>query len=155
MTPLRSFTAAPPSPTKRNIKKAPFVELYDGRLQGVVSSGSDIKRVYVSFISAQTGEYYCSTNNNRPCGGLRGAPCKHLEELVKEAVIQLGAENVVGYLGAAIENPEAVSAHLLASTLGGGPVKADANVVFSRFLSYLRYCELQTAPGPVSEMAWF
>ncbi len=62
-------------PKKRNIKKVPFVELFHGRLQGVVSSGSDIKRVYVSFFEAGTHDFYCSTNNNRPCGGLGGYPC--------------------------------------------------------------------------------
>ncbi|MGK0290957.1 MAG: hypothetical protein ACI86H_002421 [bacterium] len=49
---------------KRNIKKVPFVELFNHRLQGVVSSGSDISRVYVSFFEAETLNYYCSTNNN-------------------------------------------------------------------------------------------
>ena len=152
---MRSFITSAPRPVKRNIKKVPFVELFDGRLQGVVSSGSDIKRVYVSFIAAGSGEFFCSTNNNRPCGGLRGAPCKHLDELAKEAVIQFGADAVIGYLGANIEGAETVSAYDLTSALGGTQVKADANVVFSRFLNYLRYCELQTRRGHVSEMAWF
>ena len=56
------------APVKRAVKTVPFVELASGRLQGVVSSGSDIKRVYVSFIEAGSGDYYCCTNNNRPCG---------------------------------------------------------------------------------------
>src|SRR5918995_7473706 len=53
----------------RRLAKVPFVELADGRLQGVVSSGSDVGRVYVSSIAAGTHAYSCSTNNNRPCGG--------------------------------------------------------------------------------------
>ena len=59
----------------RKLAKVPFVELADGRLQGVVSSGSDIARVYVSSIAAKTDGFSCSTNNNRPCGGLRGRSC--------------------------------------------------------------------------------
>ena len=72
-------------------------ELADGRLQGVVSSGSDVERVYVSSVAAGTHGYHCSTNNNRPCGGLRGAPCKHLHALVDEAVVQYGADRVKTY----------------------------------------------------------
>jgi len=72
----------------RKLAKVPFVELADGRLQGVVSSGSDIARVYVSSIAAKTHGFSCSTNNNRPCGGLRGRPCKHLDSLMDEAVLR-------------------------------------------------------------------
>ncbi len=79
-------------------QKVPFVELLGQRLQGVVSSGSDIQRVYVSFIEAGTLNYWCSTNNNRPCGGLRGSPCNHLQELVGEAIVQHGIERVVAFL---------------------------------------------------------
>lgn len=84
---------------KRDLHKVPFVELFDGRLQGVVSSGSDISRVYVAFFEAKSGAFDCGTNNNRPCGGLRGSPCKHLDELVKNAVGWYGAERVGRYLG--------------------------------------------------------
>ena len=38
------------TPGQRDIRKVPFVELFNDRLQGVVSSGSDITRVYVSFL---------------------------------------------------------------------------------------------------------
>src|SRR3712207_6499823 len=82
----------------RDVKKVPFVELFDQRLQGVVSSGSDIQRVYVSFFDAGSLNYACSTNNNRPCGGLRGSPCNHLQELLEEAVAQYGIERVVRFL---------------------------------------------------------
>jgi len=73
-------------PGKRDIKKVPFVELFGDRLQGVVSSGSDIERVYVSFFAAESLDFYCSTNNNRPCGGLGIYPCKHLQALLQEAI---------------------------------------------------------------------
>jgi hypothetical protein len=84
--------------TKRNIKQVPFVELFNHRLQGVVSSGSDIERVYVSFFEAGTLDYYCSTNNNRPCGGLRGSPCNHLQAVMIEAIAAYGLDQVTNYL---------------------------------------------------------
>jgi hypothetical protein len=37
----------------------------------------------------------------------------------------------------------------------GSEVKQSSGVVFSRFLGYLRYCELQASPGSVCEMNWF
>ena len=51
----RSSTARVTAPARpRKLAKVPFVELADGRLQGVVSSGSDIGRVYVSSVAAGT-----------------------------------------------------------------------------------------------------
>src|SRR5206468_5891517 len=91
----------------RKLAKVPFVELADGRLQGVVSSGSDIERVYVSSIAAGTHGFNCSTNNNRPCGGLRGLPCKHLESLADEAVLQYGGPRVGRYLR--VDDPDTVT----------------------------------------------
>jgi hypothetical protein len=87
-----------PAVQPRKLAKVPFVELADGRLRGVVSSGSDISRVYVSSITAGTHAFSCSTNNNRPCGGLHGSPCKHLEALAAEAVLQYGADRVARYV---------------------------------------------------------
>src|SRR5215216_6454856 len=64
----RSSTARVVPPARpRKLAKVPFVELADGRLQGVVSSGSDIGRVYVSSVASGSYEFACSTNNNRPC----------------------------------------------------------------------------------------
>jgi hypothetical protein len=141
-------------PKKRNLHKVPFVELFAGRLQGVVSSKGDYRRVYVSFFSAGTGEYYCSTNNNRRCGGLRGSPCKHLDALVKNAVAQYGVARVRRYLGM---NPQdtGLSAWNIVSELSGTAQKTPANEVFSRFLDYLRYVELPGHGGPVHEMGFF
>src|SRR4051794_17041723 len=82
----------------RKLAKVPFVELADGRLQGVVSSGSDIERGYVSSVAAGSHGFNCSTNNNRPCGGLGGSPCKHLFALADEAVLQYGGARVARYL---------------------------------------------------------
>src|SRR4051812_49077188 len=96
----------------RTVKAVPFVELFSGRLQGVVSSGSDVERVYVAFVEAGSGDYYCCTNNNRPCGGLRGAPCKHIQEMIDEAILQFGGTRVAGYLGVGqpVENASALLA---------------------------------------------
>ncbi|MFC9971502.1 hypothetical protein ACFVH6_11480 [Spirillospora sp. NPDC127200] len=146
----RSTVRVVPPVRPRKLAKVPFVELADGRLQGVVSSGSDIARVYVSSVAAGTRSYSCSTNNNRPCGGLRGAPCKHLQALVSEAVLQYGQERVARYL-----RVEAGPDDDLVRLLDGGPEKAQAAVVFSRFLRHLSYLELPDTTEPVAEMHWF
>lgn len=139
---------------KRNIKKVPFVELFNGRLQGVVSSGSDIERVYVSFFEAGTIDFYCSTNNNRPCGGLGGYPCNHLRELLEEAITQYGFEAVVQFLKPPGDWSQMQATHdLLART--GQPKKEPAREVFSRFLNHLHYLELPSANTPLPEMNWF
>ncbi len=134
----------------RKLAKVPFVEMAEGRLQGVVSSGSDIGRVYVSSITAGTHGYNCSTNNNRPCGGLRGSPCKHLQSLVDEAVLQYGLECVARYLR--VEGDSALS---LVRNLSGGHESIPAAVVFSRFLRHLAYLELPDTTEPVAELHWF
>lgn len=144
---------------RRDVRRVPFVELYNGRLQGVVSSGSDISRVYVSFFESGTLDYYCSTNNNRPCGGLRGTPCKHLQHLVNEAAVQFGVMHVATFLRLPAEAVQLETASDLAAQIGGrlaGNVRKEATgEVFSRFLSYLRYLELAHSLQPVPEMAWF
>ncbi|GLY82780.1 hypothetical protein [Actinoallomurus iriomotensis] len=135
----------------RKLVKVPFVELADGRLQGVVSSGSDLARVYVSSISAATHGFSCSTNNNRPCGGLSGgSPCKHLRALADEAVLQYGLDRVARYLRA-----EAGDDDDLMSRLDGTREAAPAAGVFSRFLRHLAYLELPGSTAPIAEMHWF
>ncbi len=150
----RSFLPHPRvPPAKRSLQKVPYVELFDGRLQGVVSSGSFATRVYVSFVSAGSGDFYCSTNNNRPCGGLGYGYCKHLGALVDNGIAQLGAERVARYLGCgdlAIKHARDVAAQL-----GGAKRKEEAGTVFARFLDYLRYVELPSSDRPTPEMAWF
>ena len=141
-------------PSKRNIKQVPFVELFNSRLQGVVSSGSDIERVYVSFFEAGTLNFYCSTNNNRPCGGLGGYPCKHLQALLKEAIAQYGIQQVVRFLKvpgdlSSLQDAGAILAR------HGTVKKEPASEVFSRFLNYLQYIELSTSNHPIPEMNWF
>jgi hypothetical protein len=138
----------------RRLAKVPFVELADGRLQGVVSSGSDIERVYVSSITAGTHAYHCSTNNNRPCGGLRGSPCKHLQALVDEAVLQYGADRVARYLQIDVGDGASSAADLL-GRLHGRHEPTPAAIVFSRFLRHLAYLELPDTTEPIPELHWF
>ncbi|HLU98332.1 MAG TPA: hypothetical protein VKZ89_15955 [Thermobifida alba] len=144
-----------PPARPRKLAKVPFVELADGRLQGVVSSGSDIARVYVSSFTAATRTFSCGTNNNRPCGGLGGFPCKHLQALLTEAVSQYGLQRVTDYLKIQVEVDDAPGTYDLARAFGGGPDREQSGVVFNRFLRYLAYLELPGATGPLPEMHWF
>ena len=137
----------------RKLAKVPFVELADGRLQGVVSSGSDIERVYVSSFAAKTHVYSCSTNNNRPCGGLRGSPCKHLQTLLEEAVLQYGAERVIRYLH--IDAEPGAGTWELIRAMDGHQESSPAATVFSRFLHHLAYLEVPGSTDPLPEMHWF
>ncbi len=150
----RSVLAVVPPARPRKLAKVPFVELADGRLQGVVSSGSDLDRVYVSSVTAGTHAYHCSTNNNRPCGGLRGAPCKHLVALADEAVAGYGAERVVRYLRIDAGDGVTTGADLLAR-IDGRHEPAPASVVFDRFLRHLAYLELPESTAPLPELHWF
>ncbi|MBB5867328.1 hypothetical protein F4553_000707 [Allocatelliglobosispora scoriae] len=142
-------------PTRpRKLAKAPFVELADGRLQGVVSSGSDIERVYVSSITAREHAFSCSTNNNRPCGGARGSLCKHLQTLVDEAIVQYGLDQVARYLHVEL-GEGAQSGWDLTHAMHPRHEPAPAATVFSRFLRHLSYLELPATTAPVAEFAWF
>ncbi|MFF9044739.1 hypothetical protein [Streptomyces parvulus] len=146
-----------PPARPRKLAKVPFVELADGRLQGVVSSGSDAGRVYVSSVATATYAFSCSTNNNRPCGGARGSFCNHIRALVTEAVLQYGAERVARYLKAEAESGADAAALLSAMTVtrpGAGDSGAAAQV-FSRFLRHLGYLELSPTTAPLPEMHWF
>ncbi|QHY93744.1 hypothetical protein SSPS47_01225 [Streptomyces sp. S4.7] len=155
----RSSTARVVPPARpRKLAKVPFVELADGRLQGVVSSGSDIARVYVSSVAAVTYAYACSTNNNRPCGGARGGFCNHIRTLVQEAVLQYGAERVARYLRVETAEGEPTAQVLTAGMTGTRPPQGDsaaAATVFSRFLRHLAYLELAPTTAPLPEMQWF
>ncbi|MFF4192257.1 hypothetical protein [Nonomuraea sp. NPDC001831] len=146
----RSVVRVVPPVQPRKLAKVPFVELADGRLQGVVSSGSDIERVYVSSIAAGTHDLSCSTNNNRPCGALHGYACKHIRLLADEAVLQYGLDRVARYLR--VEVPE--GGHLM-SVLNGTPQRTPAAVVFSRFLRHLAYLEVPDSTEPLAELHWF
>lgn len=145
-----------PSVQPRKLAKVPFVELADGRLQGVVSSGSDIARVYVSSVEAGSHDYSCSTNNNRPCGGAGSyGTCKHIDSLVGEAVVQYGLRPVARYLR--VELPEEGDPGVwdLRRAMHGQLNRAEAAVVFSRFLHHLSYLELPVSSAPLAELDWF
>lgn len=150
----RSTVTVVPPARPRALAKVPFVELAGGRLQGVVSSGSDIERVYVSSISARGHGYHCSTNNNRPCGGLRGSYCNHVRAMVREAVLQYGVERVARYLHIEIDETHTDGDDLLALAVGEHEPAAAATV-FSRFLRHLTYLELPVTTRPLPEMHWF
>lgn len=141
----------------RKLAKVPFVELADGRLQGVVSSGSDIERVYVSSVAAGTYAFACSTNNNRPCGGARGCFCNHIRALIGEAELQYGAERVARYLRVEVDG--AAGARDIADVMSRTrPPQGDTSAaapVFSRFLRHLAYLELTATTAPLPEMQWF
>jgi len=147
-----------PPARPRKLAKVPFVELADGRVQGVVSSGSDIERVYVSSVAAGTYAFACSTNNNRPCGGARGTFCNHIRALVSEAVLQYGAGRVARYLRVEMADTEpsaeAITAGMTAAPSPPGDTMAAAPV-FSRFLRHLAYLELPPTTAPLPEMQWF
>ncbi|MGW4041880.1 hypothetical protein [Streptomyces sp. NPDC004721] len=147
-----------PSARPRKLAKVPFVELTDGRLQGVVSSGSDIGRVYVSSVEAGTYAFACSTNNNRPCGGARGMFCNHIRALIGEAVLQYGAERVARYLKVEVDSAEPDAHAVTAVMTATRPAAAGSSVaarVFSRFLRHLAYLELAPSTAPLPEMQWF
>lgn len=155
----KSSTARVTAPARpRKLAKVPFVELAGGRLQGVVSSGSDIGRVYVSSVAAGTYGFACSTNNNRPCGGARGSFCNHIRALINEAVLQYGAERVARYLKVETADEEPSGPAIEAGMSGTRPSPADtkdAAPVFSRFLRHLAYLELAPSTAPLPEMQWF
>lgn len=155
----RSSTARVVPPARpRKLAKVPFVELADGRLQGVVSSGSDIERVYVSSVAAGTHAFACSTNNNRPCGGARGSFCNHIKALITEAVLQYGAPRVARYLRVEAADGEPTALGIAADMSSTRPPQGDnqaAAPVFSRFLRHLAYLELAPTAAPLPEMQWF
>ncbi|EME21364.1 hypothetical protein [Rhodococcus triatomae] len=147
-----------PPARPRALAKVPFVELADGRLQGVVSSGSDIGRVYVSSVAAGNHEFACSTNNNRPCGGARGTFCKHITTLVDEAALQYGAERVARHLRVDLAAEEPSGRDIVERMRAAGPARADAGAaagVFSQFLRHLAYLEHAPTTTPIPELHWF
>jgi hypothetical protein len=157
MTDLAAQQSLPPAAAaagdELDVETVPFVELADGRLRGVVSSGSDIERVYCAFVEAGSLAYASSTNNNRPDAGT----AKRITWLVEAAVEQFGTEPVVRFLKlpidpANVKRPAEVAQVILAK---GRPRPEPSGEIFSRFLAYLRRVGLTCRPGPVPEMAWF
>ena len=58
-----------------------FAEVKDDSLGGIVKSQTDADLVYSCRLTS-SGAFGCCTQNLRPCGGLRGALCKHLLVLI-------------------------------------------------------------------------
>jgi hypothetical protein len=58
-----------------------FAEVKDDSLVGIVKSQTNKDLVYSCRLAAD-GAFGCCTQNLRPCGGLRGALCKHLLVLI-------------------------------------------------------------------------
>ncbi|XSG73786.1 hypothetical protein ACP8Y2_16530 [Herpetosiphon llansteffanensis] len=139
---------------KRDVKEVPFVELADGRLQGVISSGSDIQRVYVAYFEARSLNFYCSTNNNRPCGGLRGSPCNHLINLLGEGIKQFGIPGILKYLQSA-HDPTTITTIGDLLKIAGHITHQAHGAIFSRFLGSLQLLELPLSALPLPEMDWF
>jgi len=54
-----------------------FAEVGDVQMVGVVKSQTDPNLVYACILTSD-GRFCCGTQNLNPCGGLRGALCKHL-----------------------------------------------------------------------------
>jgi hypothetical protein len=147
-----------PPARPRKLAKVPFVELADGRLQGVVSSGSDIGRVYVSSVAGGDFAFACSTNNNRPCGGARGWFCNHILAMVNEEVLQYGPGRVARYLRIDLGDGEVDSQAITSAMTSTRPPQSGDNVaaaVFSQFLRHLAYLELAPTTAPVPELQWF
>lgn len=149
-----------PPARPRKLASVPFVELADGRLQGVVSSGSSVERVYVSSVAAGTYAYVCRTNNNRPCGGARGGFCNHIRDLVEQASLQYGVERVARYLhldpAECGEEPDAAGLTRVMGLSRPEPDDSKASAaVFSRFLRHLSYLEFAPTTAPSPEMHWF
>ncbi len=139
----------------RNVDEVPYVEMHNGRVQGVVKSGSDYERVYVNYFEAGTFQFNCSTNNNRPCSGAGRRPCKHLANLMDEAVEQYGAPAVARYLKVPEDPTTVTTAGQLMRFITGSNNGKSAGEVFSRFLADLQYVELPADSDPAPEMEWF
>ena len=81
--------------------------------------------------------------------------CKHLKTLVQEAVVQFGAERVARYLQLAGDPTKMSTAWDIQSHVSGSKEKEDSSQVFSRYLSYLRFVDLEGTAQPIPEMSWF
>lgn len=136
----------------RDLQQVPFVELVDGRVQGCVSSGSDLERLYVCTLAA-SGSYSCRTNANRPCGGLRGGPCKHIGWMLDAAAVAYGLPAVAACLGrsSAPAPRQAGDLMRLATTLESVAIGA----VFGRFQEQLELLGHPVVREPVDGLAFF
>jgi len=70
-------------------------------------------------------------------------------------VVQFGAPRVAQFLKLAGDPMRFQEAADILKAIKGSQKDEKVGSVFSRFLSYLRYCELKCESEPVPEMAWF
>ena len=76
-------------------------------------------------------------------------------EMLDEAVLQFGADHVATYLGIEGDPSTFTNAGVIRAKMRGSIVNVEAGMVFSRFLSYLRYVELPGSTETIPEMSWF
>ena len=127
-----------------DLPDVPFLELSDGRLQGVVSSESQAERVYASSISAEDHGLSCCSNDDLRCGGLgEDQACRHIEALLAQAVREFGAGRVARYLK--IEVVEGVA---LRDGLHPTSAPSHAPEIFQSFLRHMAYLQMPVTGTP-------
>ncbi|MCA9110357.1 MAG: pentapeptide repeat-containing protein, partial [Planctomycetaceae bacterium] len=98
-----------------------FADVQSDSITGVVKSQTDADLVYSCRLDAE-GTFACCTQNLNPCGGLRGALCKHLLVLI------------VGLTKGEELDPTTVNSWVAASKLQGP--KLDKDLMSEVFLRY-------------------
>ncbi len=82
-----------------------------GTLRAVIKSQSHPEELEYAIFLNKTGNFYCTTQNLRPCGGLRGQICKHillgLVALVKSGAMK--GQELSGWVKETIANKPALN----------------------------------------------
>ncbi len=136
-----------PAPVGQNLEVA-WVELFDGRVQGVVAATPLTERLHAVTIEAHTGHWSCA---GRGCRAEGPRPCGHVAALVQGAVEDFGAERVACFLGRPDLREEPWR---IVDALGGIRLDDHSDLVFGRFLDYLRYVQLPSGTNP-GDLTWF
>lgn len=94
-----------------------FADVSDARVVGVVKSQTNPDLVYSCMLTG-AGRFSCCTQNLNPCGGLRGAPCKHLLVLTIGLVQsgQFDAEVAKDWMVASREHEPKIDKDLMSET---------------------------------------
>lgn len=127
----------------------PFLELSEGRLQGVVASESQRTRIYASSVTAASvtaGEHglNCRSNEHQPCGGLgEKTPCRHIEAMLAQAVKEFGVQRVARYLGIEVADGQTLGSALHPTS---GP--SHAVEVFESFMRHMTYLQVPVSDRP-------
>ena len=130
-----------PPRRKYKIKKVPFMEFRDNKIQGVVSSGSSVERVYVCVINLEDKTFTCHTNNNRTCGGLRGEMCSHIKALLDVARRDQETKSLIMQSNFDFFNADG---------------RRRYSDVFTRFQEQLKFLEIELGEKEnFPEMSWF